>query len=193
MDQATAERKRTFDIGEGYLKPYSTLGTSMLPQIGKLLGFDKEGGADVAMAELEKYPGYQFAVGQGQKAINNAQIAGGAKYSGNALVAASDYNRNMGAGLFQQYFNNITGVANEGQAASGGIANLAAGVGSGNAATYQQGNAAIGDANAAGTIGVSNSWTNAIDQVVGAASKTNWGAIGGTAAKTDGSETWGIY
>lgn len=176
MDQATAERKRTFDIGEGYLKPFATLGTEQLPTIRDLLGQGPDGGAAM-MSMLEKYPGYQFAVDQGQKAINNQQIAGGSKYSGNALKAAADYSRNMGAGLFDDYFGKVTGIANTGQAAAGGIANLAAGVGSGNANDLYSGNKGIGDANAAGTIGSANQWSNAIDQITGAGSKANWGSL----------------
>lgn len=179
MDQATAERKRTFDIGEGYLKPYASLGSETLPTLKSLLGLGPEG-ADGMMSTLEKYPGYQFALDQGNKGVANYAIGNSSKYGGNALKAAADYNRNMGAGLFSDYYNKVLGITNQGGNASTSLANLAAGVGSGNAASFQSGNGAIGDAGAAGTIGGSNSWTNAIDQSIGAASKVDWKSVFGS-------------
>lgn len=176
--QAAAERDKYFGLGKDQLLPYAQLGTEQLPTIKTLLG-QGEGGSDAMQAMLEKYPGYQFAIKQGDQGVLNASLGTGGRFSGNFYKGIADYNRNMGAGLYQQYFNNVTGVANQGQAGAGGIANLAAGVGSGNANDRFNANSNIGNAGAAGTIGQSNAWTNAIDQAVKGASKVDWSSIGG--------------
>lgn len=197
MQQASAEREKYFGVGKDQLLPYAQLGTEQLPTIRTLLG-QGEGGSDAMQAMLEKYPGYQFAIKQGDQGVINASLGQGGRESGNFYKAIADYNRGMGAGLYQQFFNNVTGVANQGANAGTGIANLAAGVGTGNANSAQTGYTNIGNAGAAGTIGQSNAWTNAIDQMVKGTSKMNLGNIGDTfggssAAATDGSQTWGVY
>lgn len=164
--------------GEGYLKPYATLGTETLPTLKSLLGLG-EGGADDMMALLEKYPGYQFAVGEGQKAITNQQIGAGAKYSGNALKAAADYNRNMGAGLFSDYYGKLSGLAGDGLTAGSNIASLAGATGANVGRTQFEGNQSIGASQAAGIQGQAGAWTNAIDQMVGIGSKLPLGSFGG--------------
>lgn len=162
--------------GEGYLKPYATLGTETLPTLKSLLGLG-EGGADDMMALLEKYPGYKFAVGEGQKAITNQQIGAGAKYSGNALTAAADYNRNMGAGLFSDYYGKLSGLAGTGLTAGSNIASLAGNTGANVGNTQFTGNQSIGASQAAGIQGQAGAWTNAIDQMVGAVSKVPLGNV----------------
>lgn len=172
-----ADQKRTaekyFGISQDALKPYASLGTETLPTLKSLLGLGPEG-ADGMQATLEKFPGYQFAIGEGQKAITNQQIGAGAKYSGNALKAAADYNRNMGAGLFNDYYSKIFGLSGQGLAASTGIANAAMGAGGAIGQTQFQGNQSIGASQAAGIQGQAGAWTNAIDQMVGAGSKVDW-------------------
>ena len=120
---AAAEQSRLgmFEKARGYMEPYATLGTESLPTLKGLLGLG-EGGAGDMTGLLEKYPGYQFALGEGQKAIGNQQQAAGARYSGNALKAASDYAQQMGYGVFSDYFNKVLGITDRGQAAASGIA-----------------------------------------------------------------------
>ena len=196
IDQSTKTQLGMFEKGENYLKPYATLGTEALPTLKSLLGLGTEG-ADGMMSMLEKYPGYQFALGEGQKAINNQQIAGGAKYSGNALKAAADYNRNMGAGLFSDYYNKLLGIASGGASASGNIAALAGNTGANVGKVQYEGNQSIGASKAAGIMGQAGAWTNAIDQMTGAFNKLpisgqSFGSLGGGGGAIGAGEMEGI-
>ena len=178
IDQATKTQMDMFGKAEGYLKPYATLGTETLPTLKSLLGLGPEG-ADGMMSTLEKYPGYQFALDQGNKAVNNANIGAGAKYSGNALKAAADYNRNMGAGLFSDYYNKVLGLTGMGQQAGTSLGAFATNTGQNIGGQQFSGNQSIGASQSAGIQGTAGAWTNAIDQMAGAASKVDWGGVFG--------------
>ena len=156
---AAAEQSRLgmFEKARGYMEPYATLGTESLPTLKGLLGLG-EGGAGDMTGLLEKYPGYQFALGEGQKAIGNQQQAAGARYSGNALTAASDYAQQMGYGVFSDYFNKVLGITDRGQAAAGGIANSYNQLGT-DLANLKVGG---GEAKAGGILGSAQAWQGAI-------------------------------
>ena len=166
---AERTKREMFDKARGYLEPYSTLGTEVMPTIKSLLGIG--GDPSDMTATLEAYPGYKFAVDQGQKAIANQQQGQGARYSGNALKAAADYSQNMGYNVFSDYFGKLMGLQDTGFRASGAIANLTSGTGT-DIANLQVG---AGNAQAAGIMGRANAIAGGISGVTNAIS----GGIGG--------------
>lgn len=72
-----------------------------------------------------KSPDYQFRKDQGMQGIGNAFSASGGAKSGNALKALADFNSNLAAGEFGNYFNRQLALAGQGQAAT----NTSAGAG----------------------------------------------------------------
>lgn len=64
-------------------------------------------------------PDYQFRKQQGMQGIGNSFSASGGVKSGNALKALADFNSNLAAGEFGQYFNRQAALAGIGQTATG--------------------------------------------------------------------------
>lgn len=99
-----------------------------------------------------KSPDYQFRKNEGMQGIGNSFSASGGAKSGNALKALADFNSNLAAGEFGNYFNRQAALAGIGQTANGqsGSAGIATGQIVGNA--LQNG----GDARASGIAGQYN-------------------------------------
>jgi hypothetical protein len=65
-----------------------------------------------------KSPDYQFRKDQGMQGIGNSFSASGGAKSGNALKALADFNSNLAAGEFGNYFNRQLALAGQGQAST---------------------------------------------------------------------------
>jgi hypothetical protein len=78
------------------------------------------GGPD--MSVFFNSPDYNFRREEGQRDIGNSFAARGGAFSGNALRALTEYNSNLAAGEYGNFFNRLAGLANIGQ---GGTAQTA--------------------------------------------------------------------
>lgn len=109
-------------------------------------------------------PDYQFTKDQGTQGIENSFSASGGAKSGNALKALADFNSNLAAGQYGNYFNRQAALAGIGQTATGTQA--AAGVATG----AQVGNSLMagGDARASGIVGQTNAFTGGLSGAAGA-------------------------
>lgn len=172
---AEASRKEYYGEAKGYLEPYATLGTSVLPALKTALGLD---GSDPSamMSMLEKYPGYQFAVSEGQKGVNTAQIGMGGNamqsMSPNAAKALTEYNQKSATGLYDNYVSKLFNFGTMGQNGANALANAALGVGSDIAGYRNEGITGAGNAVAAGQAAQGNIWGSTI---------TKLGQLGGEA------------
>lgn len=99
-----------------------------------------------------KSPDYQFRKDQGMQGIQNSFAASGGAKSGNALKALADFNSNLAAGEFGNYFNRQAAIAGIGQTATGQSGN--AGVATGQIVGNALQNSA--DARASGVAGQYN-------------------------------------
>ena len=110
-------------------------------------------------------PDYEFRRSEGQRNIGNSFAARGGAFSGNALRALTDYNSNLAAGEFGNYFNRQAALAGIGQTAAN-----TSGVFGGQAAG-NIGNALIGagNARASGIMGQGQALNNALQGGIG-----NW-------------------
>jgi hypothetical protein len=106
-------------------------------------------------------PGYQFALSQGEGAINKQAAASGNLYSSNTLGAVNNYAQGQASSQYNSYINQLTTMAGLGNAASAGTATAGTATGQGVANSY--GN--IGNAQANGILGQSNAFTNALGAV----------------------------
>lgn len=80
--------------------------------------------------DLEQTPGYQFNLGQGQKALDRAASARGGYFSGQALTDASQYAQGLAQNTYQDAYNNWLSDRNQRLAAAGGAADITQGIGS---------------------------------------------------------------
>ncbi len=112
------------------LQPYQAAGNNALGQLSASLqaGFDP--------SKIESDKGYQFNVGQANKALDRASSARGNFYSGAALKDAAKYGSDIANTYTNDYFNRwvntnnqLAGVANTGYNASSNIGNILAGIG----------------------------------------------------------------
>jgi len=103
-------------------------------------------------------PDFQFRQQQGDKNINNWFAARGGAQSGNALKALTEYNSNLAAGEFGNWFNRQLGLTGVGQTAN--AQNAAAGTN--NAALAGNAAMAAGDARASGILNTTNTLQNAL-------------------------------
>lgn len=104
-----------------------------------------------------KSPDYQFRKTQGMEGIGNSFSASGGAKSGNALKALADFNSNLAAGEFGNYFNRQAALAGIGQTATNTSAN--AGIATGQIVGNALQNA--GNARASGIAGSANAWGGA--------------------------------
>lgn len=126
-------------------------------------------------------PDYEFRRTEGNRGIEQSAAARGGAFSGNALKALSQYNSNLAAGEFGNWWNRQAGLAGIGQTATNTLAN--AGQSSANAIGSALSSA--GDSRASGIAASTNAWGNALGQIGGLFGSVNWG--GGGVKSTSGS------
>ena len=109
-------------------------------------------------------PGYEFRLGEGQRALEAGAAARGGLYSGAAMRDALKLGQDYGSNEYGNYFSRLGARADTGMNAAqmSGQASQQAAAGVSNAL----GN--IGNAQAAGAVGVGNAWTGGIQNMLGA-------------------------
>lgn len=180
------------------LAPYLHLGESAINPLERALGLRGPEGPmrsellkplpawHPTMGQLERTPGYQFALNQGLQATQNSYAAQGLGSSGAALKGGAQYAEGLASTTYEQQFQNylaqnqqtmnqrqqiynmLTGTVGGGQNAAalqGGFGQQAAS----NIGSYLTSAAA---AQAAGTVGSANAITNALGGLTGAGSST---------------------
>jgi len=141
-----------YNTTRGDLSPYRDIGKVASDQLTSRLG-DLTAPITMDQATLEKTPGYQFNLYQGEKAVQNSAAARGLGESGAALKGAATFATGLADNTYQQQFQNavtnqtnaynrLKGLVDTGESAAsqGGVlganaANTAAGaqIGAGNA------------------------------------------------------------
>lgn len=104
-------------------------------------------------------PGFQFQLDQGNNSINALAGARGGLNSGRTLQDLATFNQGLANQEYGNFLNRLTGMAQGGQAAAGAQANAATNTAAGVSNAY--GN--IGNAQAAGAIGVGNALNSGIN------------------------------
>jgi len=144
------------------------------------------------MQQLQQTPGYQFALTQGDQALNNQNAPGVGAVSGPALKSLMSFNQGLASTQYQNSFNNfqtqqnnifnrLSSIAGLGQNAAGNLGNTGAQLGTGIA----QAQAAAGGSIAASTVGATNALTGSavpLAYLYGQNSGSATPAAGGTGA-----------
>lgn len=156
---ANDAQRDMFDITQQNLQPYNEYGTyagnllkNQLPALTAPVTMDQ--------AALEKTPGYQFNLAQGEKAAQNSAAARGLGTSGAAFKGAERFATGLADSTYQNQFNNaVTNQTNSynrllqlaglGENAAAGVGNAATTTGQGIASNT------IGAGNAQGAAAIS--------------------------------------
>ncbi len=85
---------------------------------------------------VTQLPGYQFQMGQGINSLQNAASAKGMLNSGNLMQGLSEFGQGLATSYYQNYLNNLSGLAGMGNAASSQAAAGANTTGAGVAQQY---------------------------------------------------------
>lgn len=160
-------------------QPYMGAGQDALAQYQALLAsgqLSPQFSFNPTMAQLEQTPGYQFAMQQGLKGVQNSAAAKGLGYSGAQIKGAENFGTGLASQTYQQQYQNalqnfntnyqvnqnaanrLSGLVSLGQNAAAGVGNAGIQV-AGNV-----GNALIGagNAQAAGYTNMGNALNNGI-------------------------------
>jgi hypothetical protein len=189
---ASATQADMFNTIQTNSKPFTQAGYGATGSLTDLLGTTGTPGTNASgtnlpqgyltqqfsptQAQLEAYPGYQFALQQGQQAVRNADTATVGAMSSGTLKDLANYTTGAAAqnygNFFNQYqtqqnniFNRLSNIAGLGQSAAAGVGNSGTQLGTGMA----QAGAAAGASQAAGTIGAANAITGGVNNLAGMA------------------------
>lgn len=142
------------------LLPYMNFGQSALGPMGNLLGLNGSGGSQQALQQLQNYPGYQFAYGQGLQAVDRSAASRGLELSGGQLKDVTQYGQGMADQLVGQYYGQLSGAAGLGEGAAAQTGQFGAQA----AQNAGQFTAQAGTAQASGTAGITNSITGFLQE-----------------------------
>lgn len=123
-------------------------------------------------ADFEKAPGYDFRIGEGQKALERSAAARGGLLSGAAGKALTRYGQEFGSEEFMNAFNRdqaekariynmLAGVSGTGQTAAGQLVSAGQATGANISNLLTQG----GNAAAAGRVGVANALSGGVQNI----------------------------
>jgi hypothetical protein len=173
------------------LAPYNIVGTGAIDQLANLYGIaynasgsgttttganglinpgninatkSSPGGQNVmnaALANFTNTPDYQFAFQQGMQALDRSAAASGTLQSGGQTKAALQYGQGLASQQYGNYFNRLLSLSQIGQSAAAGSATNALNAGNSQANTL----GAIGQSQAAGTVGSANAWANSLSGI----------------------------
>lgn len=179
QEQAAQTQAQMFDTIQANEQPYMQGGKEAEGALQDLLGLNGKkgfGGLPAGyltqtfaptQAQLNSYPGYQFALETGGQATRNADTPGVGALSGPALKDLTNFDVGTANNYYGQYFNQfqtqqnnifnrLSTIASLGQNAAGNLGNNGAQLGTGIA----QAQAAAAGAQAGGIVGATNSLGN---------------------------------
>lgn len=111
--EAAGITNQYYDEAEGYLDPRYEQEQSAIARVNALLGLPGGDGSDPTEV-LRSTPGYQWRFNQGQQATERVAAMGGGLVSGNTLAALQEYGQGMADQGFEDYLQNVLGVASQG-------------------------------------------------------------------------------
>lgn len=164
-DRSAETQLAMFQQNREDLAPYRAAGTQGLAQFQQSIG-----------PSFQQSPGYQFAFGEGQRAIDQNASARGLLNSGARLKELTRYGQGMANQEYGNYQNRLAALSGIGQTATGQTAQLGAQTAQGVGNAYQQ----AGQAQAAGGIGQANAYLGGANAGIGLYGLMNpkgWGNV----------------
>jgi hypothetical protein len=199
--KAIDAQRGMFDTTQGNIQPYLQTGSQYagtLSDLGKTDYATHQFGAADLKTGLA--PNYDWVKQQGLMAANNASSAQGGVAGTGGQRAAIDYAENLAGNAYQQAFNNFNSQRNNIFSNLNNIASLGsnAAVGQGNISANVGGNigntlTGMGNAQAAGSVGMGNAISGGIGNYLGYNYLTNMGqqsSIGGGYGAGSAQNAW---
>lgn len=134
------------------LLPFAQGGQGAFTNLTSLLGLNGQANSQGMQSALQNYPGYQFALQQGNQALDRSAASKGLLMSGGQLKDLTNYNQGMASQLFGNYFNQNVQLANLGENAAATTGNSGANAANGYSNAIQN----AGTAQASGIAGSNN-------------------------------------
>lgn len=205
QEQAAATQQQMFNTIQGNEKPFINSGVNAETQLNELLGTASGKPSSglpngylttpfsPTQAQLNNYPGFQFALQTGGQAVRNADTPGVGALSGAALKDLTNFDVGTADQFYNQFFNQyqtqqnnifnrLSNIAGLGQNAAGNLGNNGAQLGTGIA----QAQAAAGGSLAGGIVGATNAIGSApLNYLV-----ANGAGLGGNAPQPTGDPTY---
>ena len=113
-----------YQNAQSYYDPYYQSGNQALSAYQDAMGFNGAEGSARASQAFRATPGYQFALEQGQDAINRTAATRGMASSGNTAVELAKYTTGFADQNYNNYLNNLQGGMQQGMAAAQGMAGI---------------------------------------------------------------------
>lgn len=173
-NQANQLQMAMFGITQAELAPYRKFGEAGMNRLQNSIG-NLTARFNPTMAQLEKTPGYQFTLGEGLKATQNAGTAQGLGQSGFAMKGAEQYATGLASTTYQQQlqnymaqnaqkYNMLMGMTQIGAGAAAGTAQAGQFAGSQVGANLIGAGNAIAGGTAAGYNSIGSGINNALGQ-----------------------------
>lgn len=117
------EQKREFDINQQNQAPWLNTGKSALSVLSGMYGLNGDGSGQASGAQPDysafyKSPDYQFALQQGQQALDRGAAARGTLYSGGHTADTMQFGQGLASQQFGNFYNRLAGLAGVGQTAA---------------------------------------------------------------------------
>lgn len=178
-----AQNQYQFEQTQKRLQPFVESGTNAQNTLAGLLGL---GGNAPDFSAFLNSPQYQFALQQGQQDLDRNAASRGTLFSGNHTQASTQFGQGLASQQFQNYFNNLSGLASRGENAAAGVGNA------GRAMTESNNRLRMGTAKTQGQLGLYKAGVNnsLLNSALNEANGINWsGLFGGQTASDQDTNT----
>lgn len=142
------------------IQPYQQFGSDAMGRLSSIYGFGPGGSGQPDFSAISGSPEYQFALEQGQRAVDNGAASRGMAFSGRNIKDTVRFGQGLASQQMQNYLNRLQGFAGMGQNALSQYLNAsdAYGTNAGNAAI------GVGAARAAASQGRFNALMGVVEQ-----------------------------
>ena len=130
INNALTANQAMFDETKQNLNPFIQGGTTAFNQLANMANTGD-------MSKFYTSPGYQFRLDQGMKGMQNSAAGRGILNSPRTLQALNDYAQNMASGEYQNYFQNMFNLGQQGQQGANSLGQFAGQLSGLNSGLYQ--------------------------------------------------------
>lgn len=119
--RSNALQRYMYDTNRADQAPWRNIGVQALGQLGSVYGFNTNGKATGQPGNFDAFtqsPDYQFRLTQGINALDRSAASRGRLYSGAQMRAAQDYGQGAASQEYGNWFNRLSSLAGNGQAAT---------------------------------------------------------------------------
>lgn len=163
-NQALAFQQQVYGENKNNLAPWMESGKGANDLLSSFYGLNGTSPAlgDSALARFKESPDYKFAFGEGMGALENSAAAKGGLLGGNQIRRTVEYGQGMASNNLSNYLARIGGISQQGLGAASALA------GNGTAMSGQIGATMgnIGQAQAAGTVGMANGVNSTLNNLL---------------------------